>query len=124
MAAKDEEDSCFSLGWLFTFIRIYFGETLSCQRCFQKMLCVDIKIMMYAIKILLLHTEDIHKGSERSEREADVMAVVAAQITVSSHLSCAGKSWRGTWQVWHEADIIIIIIPSLCFGPSCPVSCS
>ena len=66
MAAKDEEDSCFSLGWLFTFIRIYFGETLSCQRCFQKMLCVDIKIMMYAIKILLLHTEDIHKGSERS----------------------------------------------------------
>ena len=66
MAAKDEEDSCFSLGWLFTFIRIYFGETLSCQRCFQKMLCVDIKIMMYAIKILLLHTEDIHKGSERT----------------------------------------------------------
>ena len=66
MAAKDEEDSCFSLGWLFTFIRIYFGETLSCQRCFQKMLCVDIKIMMYAIKILLLHTEDIHTGSESS----------------------------------------------------------
>ena len=53
--------------------------------------------------------------STREEREADVMSVVVVQITVSSHLSCAGKSWRGTWQVWHEADIIIIIVPSLCF---------
>ena len=69
VAAKDEEDSCFSLDWLFTFIRIYFGETLSCQRCFQKMLCVDIKIMMDAIKILLLHTENIHNGSENSAEQ-------------------------------------------------------